>query len=295
MKMLKRGFWAVFFAPLFSVSAFAQTPDFAPEPDFEIRELGEGVYAAIASPSGRAVSNSGFIVNDSDVVVIDCHISPEIARSLLAEIRTLTDKPVRYLALTHRHRDHVGGTTAFGPEVEIISHENTRETMLSDTALLRQVKTPTLTFDSKLVFYRPSRIIELYYLGRGHTNGDIVAWLPAERVLFTGDLYFNGSAGYLGDGFFRDWVANLEKLRAFPAELIVPGHGPVSDSSGLLAFQNYLSAFIRAVQGYVEAGKSIEETLKEFSLPQYEKLRGWDGFLARNLVRCYNELKAEKQ
>lgn len=294
MKLIGKGF-ALFILLFFPVLSLAQTDAEAPEPDFEIQELGEGVYTAIASVSGKAVSNSGFIVNDSDVIVIDCHISPLVAQTLLAEIRKITDKPVRYLALTHRHRDHVGGTSAFGPEVEIISHENTRATMLSDTALLRQVKTPTLTFDSKLTFYRPSRLIELYYLGRGHTNGDIVVWLPGERVLFSGDLYFNGSAGYLGDGFFRDWVVNLEKLRAFPAEWVVPGHGPVSDTSGLTYFQNYLSAFIRTMQGHAEAGKGIEEILKEFSMPEYEKLRGWDAFLARNLVRCYNELKAGQQ
>jgi glyoxylase-like metal-dependent hydrolase (beta-lactamase superfamily II) len=167
--------------------------------------------------------------------------------------------------------------------------------MLSDTILLKQIKTPTLTFDSKLTFYRPSRLIELYYLGRGHTNGDIVVWLPAEQVLFTGDLYFNGSAGYMGDGFFKEWVANLDKLRRFPSEWVVPGHGPVTDTSGLAYFQTYLSAFIRAVQEHIEAGKGIEEILKEFSMPEYEKLRGWDAFSARNLVRCYNELKAEKQ
>jgi glyoxylase-like metal-dependent hydrolase (beta-lactamase superfamily II) len=262
-----------------------------PAPDFEVQKLAEGVYAAIATPDGKAVSNSGFIVNDSDVIVIDCHITPEIARALLAEIKKVTSRPVHNLALTHRHRDHVGGTTSFGPEVEIIAHENTRLRLAADSSLAGQIKLPGLTFDSRLSFYRPSRTIELFYLGRGHTDGDIAVWLPAEKILFTGDLYFNGSAGYLGDGFFADWISNLKKLEALPAENVVPGHGPVSARDGLLKFGTYLADFRKAVNVFVDSGKTLEETLQNLSLPQYQNLSGWDRFKTRNITRCYQELK----
>jgi len=261
--------------------------------DFEIQKLAEGVYAAIATPGGQAVSNSGFIVNDSEVVVIDSHISPEMARLLLVEIRKVTDKSVRYLALTHKHRDHIGGTTAFGLGVEIISHENTRAVMAMDTAPAFRV--PTVTFNKKLAFHRPGRTIELLYSGRGHTDGDIAVWLPEEEILFTGDLYFNGSAGVMRDGFLRDWVSTLEELRSFSAKTVVPGHGPVSDNEGLLGFQNYLADFIRAVKVQVDSGKTLEQVSKDFSLPRYKDLAGWDTWLPRNLTRCYNELKGEKK
>lgn len=261
--------------------------------DFEVQKLSEGVYAAIATPGGKAVSNSGFIVNDSEVVVIDSHISPEMARLLLDEIRKVTNNPVRYLAVTHKHRDHVGGTTAFGPGVEIISHENTRAVMAADTAPAFRV--PTVTFNKKLVFHRPGRTIELLYSGRGHTDGDIAVWLPEEKILFAGDLYFNGSAGVMRDGFLRDWVATLEELRSLSAQTVVPGHGPVSGNDGLLGFQNYLTDFIRAVKVQVDAGKTLEQVLKDFSLPKYKDLAGWDNWLPRNLTRCYNELKGEKK
>jgi len=261
--------------------------------DFEIQKLSEGVYAAIAQPEGKAVSNSGFIVNDSEVVVIDLHISPEMARMLQEEIRKVTSKPIRYLALTHKHRDHVGGTTAFGLGVEIISHENTRAVMAADTAPAFRV--PTVTFDKKLVFHRSNRTIELLYFGRGHTDGDIAVWLPEEKILFAGDLYFNGKAGVMRDGFLRDWVATLEELRSLSAQTVVPGHGPVSGNDGLLSFQNYLTDFIRAVKVQVDAGKTLEQVLKDFSLPKYKDLAGWDDWLPGNLTRCYNELKGEKK
>ncbi len=275
--------------PIFwlAAGAFAQTP----APDFNVQKLTDGVYAAIATPDGKAVSNSGFIVNDSDVIVIDCHITPDVARLLLAEIRKITDKPVRYLALTHRHRDHVGGTNAFGLEVEIISHENARAQLAADSALVGKIKLPGLTFDSRLSFYRPSRTIELFYLGRGHTDGDIVIWLPAEKILFTGDLFFNGSAGYLGDGFFADWISNLKKLEALSVQKVVPGHGPVSGVDGLSKFKTYLTDFRSSVKVYVDSGKTLEQTLKEFSLPQYQNLFGWDRFKTRNITRCYQELE----
>jgi glyoxylase-like metal-dependent hydrolase (beta-lactamase superfamily II) len=261
--------------------------------DFEVRKLADGVYAAIAQPGGKAVSNSGFIVNDSEVVVIDSHISLEMARMLQEEIRKVTNKPVRYLAITHKHRDHVGGTTAFGAEVEIISHENTRAVMAADTAPAFRV--PTVTFNRKLVFHRPNRTIELLYSGRGHTDGDIAVWLPEEKILFTGDLSFNGSAGVMRDAFLRDWVATLEQLRSLSARTVVPGHGPVFDNEGLLNFQNYLTDFIRAVKVQVDAGKTQEQALKDFSLPQYKDLAGWENWLPMNVTRCYNELKGEKK
>ncbi|HEU4436622.1 MAG TPA: MBL fold metallo-hydrolase, partial [candidate division Zixibacteria bacterium] len=245
-------------------------------------------------PGGKAVSNSGFIVNDSEVVVIDSHISPEMARMLQEEIRKVTSKPIRYLALTHKHRDHVGGTTAFGLGVEIISHENTRSVMAADTAPAFRV--PTVTFNRKLVFHRSNRTIELLYSGRGHTDGDIAVWLPEEKILFAGDLYFNGGAGAMRDGYLRDWVVTLEELRSLSAKTVVPGHGPVSGNEGLLKFQNYLADFIRAVKVQVDAGKTLEQTLKDFSLPQYKDLLiGWENWLPTNITRCYNELKGEKK
>lgn len=203
--------------------------------DFEVQKLSESVYAAIATPGGKAVSNSGFIVNDSEVVVIDSHISPEMARLLLDEIRKVTVKPIRYLAVTHKHRDHVGGTTAFGLGVEIISHENARAAMAADTAPAFRV--PTVTFNKKLVFHRPGRTIELLYSGRGHTDGDIAVWLPEEKILFTGDLYFNGSAGVMRDAFLRDWVATLEELRFLSAQTVVRGTGRFPATKGSWAFR----------------------------------------------------------
>ena len=260
--------------------------------DFEIQKLSEGVYAAIAQPGGKAVSNSGFIVNDSEVVVIDSHISPEMARMLQEEIRKITSKPIRYLALTHKHRDHVGGTMAFGLGVEIISHENTRSVMAADTAPAFRV--PTVTFNRKLVFHRSNRTIKLLYSGRGHTDGDIAVWLPEEKILFAGDLYFNGGAGAMRDGYLRDWVVTLEELRSLSAKTVVPGHGPVSGNEELLKFQNYLADFIRAVKVQVDAGKTLEQALKDFSLPQYKDLLvGWENWLPTNITRCYNELKRE--
>ncbi len=289
MKQRNKGF-SVLFAVFLAVLA-AATTGFAA--DFEIQKLAEGVYAAIAAPGGKAVSNSGFIVNDSEVVVVDSHISPEIARLLQEEIRKVTNKPVKYLAVTHKHRDHVGGTTAFGPGVEIISHENTRAVMAADTA--PAFRLPTITFNRKLVFHRPNRTIELLYSGRGHTDGDMAVWLPEEEILFAGDLYFNGSAGVMRDAFLRDWVATVEELRSLSAKTVVPGHGPVSGGGGLLNFQNYLTDFIRAVEVQVDAGKTLEQTLKDFSLPKYQELAGWDNWLSMNITRCYNELKGEKK
>lgn len=268
---------------------------------FTVTALRPGVYAATGQPGRNTGSNSAFIVTDRDVIVVDDHITVRAARALLAEIRRITDKPVRYVVNTHFHYDHTTGNGAFGADVELLSHPRTRQILLErgqaslaqefaamparlaalrarrDTArgdslralLTRQISEteltmdeyrslsvvlPTMTVDSALVLFRGGgQEIRIFYLGRGHTSGDIVVQLPREGVLIAGDLITN-TAGppFMLDGYAGEWGATLRRLAQLDFVTTLPGHGAPFDGTpryGATAdFMDDLWSQVRAAQ-----------------------------------------------
>jgi cyclase len=251
-----------------------------------------GIYSAIGTGTMNVGSNSAVIVNQDEVVIVDSHISPESGRAMLAELKTITDKPVKFLINTHFHYDHTNGNQVFAPAVDIIGHEYTRRRLTGDilqtgmfadllkglpqqldtlktraageqdpsakarlaqqlrvqTAFAESVKDvkptpPNVTLDDHMTLFRGGREIRLLYLGRGHTGGDIVVYLPKERVLCSGDLLVNGVAN-LVDGYVDEWPATLEKLKALEFDDVIPGHGePFKGKERIGYFQAYLTDF----------------------------------------------------
>jgi glyoxylase-like metal-dependent hydrolase (beta-lactamase superfamily II) len=252
-------------------------------------QIAPGVYSAIGTGTPNAGSNSAVIINRDDVVVVDSHISPESGRALLTDLKTLTDKPVRFVINTHFHYDHTNGNQVFAPIADLIGHEYTRRRLAGDildrgmfadllanlpkqTADLRaraaaesepaakaklqqqlasqeafsqQIREtkptpPNLTITDQMTFFRGDREIRLLYLGRGHTGGDLVVYLPRERVLCTGDLLVNQIAN-LVDGYVNEWPAALEQLRGLDFVDVIPGHGePFKGKDRVDWFQAYL-------------------------------------------------------
>jgi glyoxylase-like metal-dependent hydrolase (beta-lactamase superfamily II) len=265
--------------------AQGQTPQTA----YRFQQIVPGVYSAIGTGTLNVGSNSAVVVNADDVLIVDSHISPESARVMLKEIKTITDKPVRFLVNTHFHFDHTNGNQVFGPPVEVIGHSFTRAKLLGDVmhkglfadtlaalpgqidslkqraaaetdpaakarleqqlrvqqAYAEQVKEvkptpPTVTLDDRMTLYRGDREIRLIYLGHGHTGGDVVVYLPKERLVATGDLLVNGIAN-LVDGYVNEWPDALEKLRAIDFVDVIPGHGdPFKGKERIDWFQAYL-------------------------------------------------------
>ena len=265
----------------------AQTP--APQATHKFTQIVPGVYSAIGTGTPNVGSNSAVIVNQDDVLVVDSHISPESARVLLKELKTLTDKPVRFLVNTHFHYDHASGNQVFGPPVEIIGHEFTRRKLAGDIlqkgmfadllagmpkqiedlkgragaeqdpaakarleqqltnqqAFSRQISEtrptpPNVTLDDRMTLFRGDREIRLLYLGHGHTGGDVVVYLPKERVLCTGDLLVNQIANLI-DGYVNEWPDTLEKLKPIDFVDVIPGHGePFKGKERIDWFQAYL-------------------------------------------------------
>src|SRR5690349_3409086 len=261
----------------------------APSTAYRFQEVQPGIYSAIGTGILNVGSNSAVVVNKDDVLVVDSHITPEAARVMLREIKSITDKPVRFLVNTHFHFDHTDGNQVFGPDVQIVAHDFTRRKLAGDflhepifvnsvAALPKQIADlegraaaekdpaakarleqtvrvqrayqeqlkeiqptpPTIAFSNTMTLVRGGREIRLLFLGRGHTGGDVVVYLPDERVVCTGDLLVNGIAN-LVDGYVNDWPETLDKLAALDFDDVIPGHGePFKGKERIGFFQAYL-------------------------------------------------------
>jgi cyclase len=340
--MKPRKFALLFCASLLCacLAGYARAQQASPYPVFQgksykFQKIAGGVYYATAEFNGTAFpfgSNPFFganlvvIVNDNDVLVVDTGTSPAAARAFVADIKLLTDKPVRYVVNTHWHYDHTDGNSIFGPEVQIIAHDYVRQAIerfdvlrnepfrsstrnagpamidrfkkqiaaqndprlkavlekkLADTEaamkdFVRDIKEikptpPTLTYTDKLVLHRGTREIDLLFLGRGHTGGDTVVFLPRERIVCTGDL-MESRIAYMGSAYFDEWLTTLDALKRLDFTVDLPGHGAPFTNKGLItAFQSYLSDVVGQVAKLRAQGISADEAAKRVDLTSHAK------------------------
>jgi len=216
---------------------FASTGDMA-EKKISFTEVGKNLYAFTAEGD----PNTGVIIGDDSVMVIDTQATPVMAQLVIDRIRTVTDKPIKYVVLSHYHAVRVLGASAYGASEVIASDtcqamiyergqedwdsEFGRFPRLFDAAdSIPGLTWPTVTFKQRMTINMGKRRVELIHLGRAHTAGDIVAWVPDEGVMFTGDIVEYHSACYCGDGHFADWGNTLDAIKSFKPGSIAPGRG----------------------------------------------------------------------
>ena len=218
------------------MKSFASQGDLA-DKAVSFDEIGPGLYAFTAEGD----PNSGVIVGDEAVMVVDAQATPALAAKVIERIRGVTDKPVKYVALTHYHAVRVLGASAYGADTVMSEKaramvaERGREDWESELARFPRLfrgheaipglTWPTLTFNSRMAVYLGRRRVDLMHLGRAHTAGDIVAYVPDANVMFTGDIVEYHSACYCGDGHFNDWPRTLGAIRTFDLAAIAPGRG----------------------------------------------------------------------
>lgn len=258
---------------------------------FEIEEVVAGVYQARGTGNVAVGSNAAIIVNDDDVLLVDSHISAAAAAALLSELAAVTDKPVRHVVNTHFHFDHAHGNQIYPDEVEVIGHEFTREALASGESVGRTYQgflgpmdaqpgftagqeglvptPPNVTLSERMTLFRGDREIQLLFFGRGHTGGDVVVYLPAERVLITGDLLLPG-VPFMGDGFVSEWVGTLEALKSLDFDVVVPGHGaPFTDRERIDHLQAYLGdLWARTSEAHAQ-GLSVEEAAASIDMTDH--------------------------
>src|SRR3954452_8562513 len=220
--------------------------------------------------------NTGIIIGDDAVLVADTQATPAMAADVIRRIREVTNKPIKYVVLTHYHAVRVLGAAAYQPQ-EVLASQDTYDLIVErgeqDKAseigrfprLFRNVETvpagltwPTMTFSGKLTLWLRQLEVQLLQLGRGHTKGDTVVWLPKERTLLSGDLVEFDATPYAGDAYFNDWPKTLENLVALKPLALVPGRGPAlvgeaKVQEGLAGTAGFIADVRASVQAGVEA------------------------------------------
>ena len=260
--------------------------------------------------------NTGIIIGDDAVLVADTQATPAMAADVIRRIREVTDKPIKYVVLTHYHAVRVLGASAYKPQ-QILASQDTYDLIVErgeqDKAseigrfprLFSNVETvppgmtwPTMTFTGKMTLWLGKLEVQLLQLGRGHTKGDTVVWLPGERALLSGDLVEFGATPYAGDAYFKDWPKTLENLAALKPKALVPGRGaalttPEDVTKGLSETRDFISDVYANVQKGVDAGKDLNAVYKDTFAALKPKYGHWvifDHCMPFDVTRCYDEV-----
>ena len=289
---------------------FASTTDLA-DKVISFDELAPGLFGYTAEGD----PNSGVVVGDDSVLVVDAQATPSMAQDVIARIRAMTDKPVRHVVLSHYHAVRVLGASAYAGAAIIASAvcrsmtvERGQQDMDSEIGrfprLFRGKESipgltwPTLTFHDRMTLYLGGREVQIIHIGRAHTAGDTIVWLPKERVLYSGDVVEFGATPYCGDAHFADWPATLAAVEALGAEFLVPGRGrsllnrtEVADAiEGTRAFTHDVFAAVCAAmaRGATDLKTIYDETLSAVR-PTYGKWVIFEHCMPFNVSRAYDE------
>ncbi|GLR69019.1 MBL fold metallo-hydrolase [Acidocella aquatica] len=292
-----------------STPAFASTGDLA-EKKVSFTEVGPGLWAYTAEGD----PNTGVIIGDDSVMIVDAQATPIMAQRVIEKIRSVTDKPIKYVVLSHYHAVRVLGASAYGAS-EIVASEKCRgmiqERGAEDWAselgrfprLFQAAESvpgltwPTVTFNGKMTVYLGKRRVELLQLGRAHTAGDIVAWVPDAGVMFTGDIVEYHSACYCGDGHFNDWTHTLEAIAAYSPKALAPGRGDAlvgetMVAAALAATKDFVTSTYRPVSKVAARGGSLKEAMAACRAAcdaKFSSFAIYEHCLPFNVARAYDE------
>jgi cyclase len=235
-------------------------------PDPLLKEVSDGVFAYVQLDGSWGLNNTGFFVGSDGVVVIDTCFTERRSRAFLNAMRAVTDRPLRTLVNTHHHGDHTHGNWLL-PESTIIGHTLCRDAVIeSGHAAMGlfpgvewgdvPITPPFVTFDDSLHVHVDDLAIELQFMGPAHTTNDIAAWVPDRKLLFAGDLVFNGGTPFVVMGSVAGTITAIERLQALGADTIVPGHGDVCGPAVLDDQLDYLRFVQTLAREAVTSGTS---------------------------------------
>lgn len=280
--------------------------------DFTVKKIGEGVYAAVSPDRSKAGSNAGFIVGSNGVAVVDTFVGVEPAKELLAEIRKVTNLPVRYVINTHYHLDHTGGNAVFAEAgATILAHRNVYGWLRTenlkffgatpkpeDKARVEALALPDMVYSDAVDIHLGTRLIQVRYM-LGHTGGDSVVFVPDANVIFGGDLIWQHHLPNLIDASTQPWIQTLDKLLAEHASAtFVSGHGDLATASDVRDFRDYLTTLRADVAKEQSSGKSGQELIDAVNAELKEKYGQWgffNNFVNRNIQQTADELAGKKK
>jgi glyoxylase-like metal-dependent hydrolase (beta-lactamase superfamily II) len=291
--------------------AFASQGDLA-EKKISFTEVGEGLYAFTAEGD----PNSGVIIGDESVMVVEAQATPRLAQKVIDCIQGVTDKPISHVVLTHYHAVRVLGASAFRTS-QVIMSEAARNMVAErgqedwDSEFQRFPRLfqghesipgltwPTTTFNGKMTVWMGKRRVDILQLGRAHTAGDAVVHVPDQNVMFTGDIVEAHSACYCGDGHFAEWGATLEAIRAYDLDAIAPGRGDAvvgraAVNGALDRTKDFVESTYRPVARIVARGGSLKEAwdaVRAECDPKFKDYAIYEHCLPFNVARAYDEAR----
>jgi glyoxylase-like metal-dependent hydrolase (beta-lactamase superfamily II) len=294
-----------------TAKGFASAEDTA-EKTASFDQISSGLYAYTAEGD----PNSGIIVGDDGVMVIDAQATPAMANEVIARVAKVTDKPIKYALLTHYHAVRTLGGAAF-KGAEILASDTTRgliaergrQDMDSEIGrfprLFRAAESipgltwPTITFPDQISIWLGRREVRIMHIGRGHTAGDVIAVVPDAGVVFAGDLVVYKSACYCGDAHISDWAATLDNLAEMQADALVPGRGtalttPELVEEGIRLTSDFIATLYGSVSESVAKGRSLKDAFDFARLamdPKFKTFAVYEHCLPFSVVRAFDEAR----
>lgn len=291
--------------------AFASQGDMA-EKEISFTEVGPGLYAFTAEGD----PNSGVIIGDDSVMIVEAQATPRLAQKVIDCVRSVTDKPISHVVLTHYHAVRVLGASAFGADQIIMSdaargmvEERGQEDWDSEFQRFPRLfegfesipglTYPTTTFSDSMTVYLGKRRVEIKQIGRAHTAGDSVVWVPDAQTMFTGDIVEYHSACYCGDGYFEEWGATLDAVKAYNPQSIAPGRGDAligveMVDAALAATRDFVDSTYLPVKQVASRGGSLKEAwvaVREACDPKFKDYAIYEHCLPFNVARAYDEAR----
>ncbi len=291
--------------------AFASQGDLT-EKNITFEEVGRDIWAFTAEGD----PNSGVIIGDDSVMIVEAQATPRLANKVIEKVRSVTDKPISHVVLTHYHAVRVLGASAYGAD-QIIMGDAARAMVVErgqedwDSEFQRFPRLfeghesipgltyPTTTFSEDMTVYLGKRRIDLMHLGRAHTAGDIVIHVPDENVMFTGDIVEYHSACYCGDGHFSDWSDTLDNIAGFEVDAIAPGRGDALKGRAMVdeAIENtrqfVMDTYLPAARVAARGGslKEAWDAVRAVCDPKYADYAIYEHCLPFNVARAYDEAR----
>lgn len=256
-------------------------------PDDEITKLADDVYVY-----RHQFHQAIFITTPQGVIVTD-PISSEAATWLKAKIKTLTDRPVRYVIYSHHHDDHITGGGVFADQARFVSHAAAREKILQ--AADPNTPVPELTFTDRMSIDLGGKHVDLIYTGKNHSDNSLVVLLPQNKLLFAVDFIPVETVAYrtMRSDYPDDWIESLKQVEQLDFETLVPGHGRIGKKEHVRQFRGYLEDLRAAVEEQIRKGASMEEAKKTVQLPKYEQWQRYADWFPENVEGMYRYLSQQ--
>ena len=302
---------------LFGCNEPAKTLYPATDVEMELKKVSEHTYyvqgkAGIATDNEGFISNAGFIVTDEGVVVFDALGTPSLANLLLTKIRTVTDKPILKVIMSHYHADHIYGLQVFKEQgAQIIAPKGVMDYLSSAVAEERieerrfslepwvnestYLVTPDVIIDKPMEFKSGGVTFTLDVLGAAHSDGDLTLYVEPDRVLFSGDIIFEGRVPYLGDANTKKWLDTLIKMEVGKIAALIPGHGPAAKNpnQAISTTRNYLAKVRSVMANAVQNLDDFAETYDKTDWSEFENLPAFAEANRRNAYQVFLSMEEE--